>query len=72
MAANRNELDPHIEAEVRLRAEQNRFFHWRLQFPEVFDRESPGFDVVLGNPPWEVCSSSRILRSSLPPVTPDC
>lgn len=53
MAANRDELDPQIEAEVRLRAEQNRFFHWRLQFPEVFERESPGFDVVLGNPPWE-------------------
>ncbi|WLI73606.1 Eco57I restriction-modification methylase domain-containing protein [Halomonas alkalicola] len=53
MAANRDELDPQIEAEVRLRAEQNHFFHWRLQFPEVFDRESPGFDVVLGNPPWE-------------------
>lgn len=53
MAANRGELDPQIESEVRLRSEQNRFFHWQLQFPEVFDRESPGFDVVLGNPPWE-------------------
>jgi len=59
MAANRDELDPQIEAEVRLRAEQNRFFHWRLQFPEVFDRESPGFDVVLGNPPWEVSQLSE-------------
>lgn len=59
MAANRDELDPQIEAEVRLQAEQNRFFHWRLQFPEVFDRESPGFDVVLGNPPWEVSQLSE-------------
>ncbi|WP_016854811.1 Eco57I restriction-modification methylase domain-containing protein [Halomonas smyrnensis] len=59
MAANRDELDPQIEAEVRLRAEQNRFFHWRLQFPEVFERESPGFDVVLGNPPWEVSQLSE-------------
>lgn len=59
MAANRDELDPQIEAEVRLRAEQNRFFHWRLQFPEVFEREFPGFDVVLGNPPWEVSQLSE-------------
>ncbi len=59
MAANRDELDPQIEAEVRLRADQNRFFHWRLQFPEVFERESPGFDVVLGNPPWEVSQLSE-------------
>jgi len=28
-----------------------RFFHWPLMFPDVFDRG--GFDVVLGNPPWE-------------------
>ncbi|AEI64558.1 Eco57I restriction-modification methylase domain-containing protein [Corallococcus macrosporus] len=28
-----------------------RFFHWHLAFPLVFKRG--GFDVVLGNPPWE-------------------
>jgi len=27
-------------------------FHWQLEFPEVFDRENPGFDAVLGNPPF--------------------
>lgn len=32
-------------------AEQSRFFHWHLQFPQVFARG--GFNVVLGNPPWE-------------------
>jgi hypothetical protein len=32
-------------------AEQYRFFHWHLQFPQVFARG--GFEVVLGNPPWE-------------------
>lgn len=32
-------------------ASDNRFFHWPLEFPEVFERG--GFDVVLGNPPWE-------------------
>lgn len=32
-------------------ATQYRFFHWHLQFPQVFARG--GFDVVLGNPPWE-------------------
>lgn len=26
-------------------------FHWPLEFPDV--RQSGGFDVVLGNPPWE-------------------
>lgn len=32
-------------------AEQYRFFHWNLQFPQVFGKG--GFDVLLGNPPWE-------------------
>lgn len=32
-------------------AERYRFFHWHLAFPHVFERG--GFDVVLGNPPWE-------------------
>ena len=32
-------------------AEQYRFFHWHLQFSQVF--AGGGFDVVLGNPPWE-------------------
>ena len=27
--------------------------HFPIAFPEVFLRERPGFDVVVGNPPWE-------------------
>ncbi|GAB4273669.1 MAG: N-6 DNA methylase [Candidatus Promineifilaceae bacterium] len=36
-------------------AAENRFFHWPLEFPQVFapDSGAHGFDVVLGNPPWE-------------------
>jgi hypothetical protein len=42
-------------------AEQYRFFHWHLEFPEVFvGSEGPGtegwsggFSCMLGNPPWE-------------------
>jgi len=38
---------------------EKRFFHWDLEFPEVFVdlarrdwAENPGFDAVIGNPPW--------------------
>ncbi|MES2438555.1 MAG: hypothetical protein V4584_05800 [Verrucomicrobiota bacterium] len=35
----------------------HRFFHWELEFPDVFGsgtREKPGgFHAILGNPPWE-------------------
>lgn len=38
-------------------ATERRFFHWELEFPEIFyekDRrkENPGFDCVVGNPPY--------------------
>jgi hypothetical protein len=28
------------------------FLHWPTQFSRVFARERPGFDAVVGNPPW--------------------
>ena len=31
--------------------DENHFFHWPLEFPEVF--AAGGFDVVMSNPPWE-------------------
>ena len=43
-----------VEAANKL-AQEKRFFHWFLEFPEVFPQkgEKKGFDCVLGNPPWE-------------------
>jgi hypothetical protein len=38
-------------AEVKGLADQYQFFHFHLAFPEVFAQG--GFDVSLGNPPWE-------------------
>ena len=29
-----------------------RAFDWRAEFPEVFEGDSGGFDVVIGNPPY--------------------
>lgn len=36
-------------------ASRERFFHWELEFPDVFfpgNEASPGFDAVIGNPPY--------------------
>ena len=38
---------------VRELAETHQFFHWPLVFPKVFGEGEGGFDVMLGNPPWE-------------------
>ena len=47
-------------ADARRIAAEQRFFHWPLEFADVFYRPSgdvrdrPGFDAVIGNPPWEM------------------
>ena len=28
-------------------------FHWSIEFPEVFERDNPGFDAIIGNPPFQ-------------------
>jgi type I restriction-modification system DNA methylase subunit len=40
-------------------ANKKRFFHWDIEFPEVFfeghqRKENPGFDCVIGNPPYGI------------------
>ena len=37
-------------------------FYWELEFPEVFERENPGFDVIIGNPPF--AGKNSILNSN--------
>jgi hypothetical protein len=44
-------INAELVAEIERRAEALQFFHWELEFPDVFERG--GFDVVLGNPPWK-------------------
>ena len=40
-------------ASRQFRTEQGwRPFHWELEFPEVFARDNPGFDAIVGNPPF--------------------
>ncbi|MHA1684753.1 MAG: Eco57I restriction-modification methylase domain-containing protein [Promethearchaeota archaeon] len=39
--------------EINKIADQNQFFHWYIEFPEVFSEKRGGFDCMLGNPPWD-------------------
>jgi hypothetical protein len=63
---NPHSLSPHVRHEIARLATEFSFFHWHLAFPEVFrvpaEGQEPqseqmgwdgGFDVILGNPPWE-------------------
>ena len=52
-----------IETALAL-AKDKRFFHWELEFPEVFfdetkRKDNGGFDVVVGNPPYDVLAEKE-------------
>ncbi len=52
-----------IETALSL-AQSKRFFHWELEFPEVFfdetkHKENGGFDAVVGNPPYDVLAEKE-------------
>ena len=62
----RKALLPYVSTEVERLSEQYQFLHWHLAYPDVFrvpDKDerpeneqtgwNGGFDVVIGNPPWE-------------------
>ena len=47
------QLSADFKTEVIRIAEEQRFFHWCVEFPEVF-AANKGFDVMCGNPPWDL------------------
>ena len=49
---NYTPLSDDFKAEVAEVAAKQRFFHWCVEFPEVF-ANGGGFDVMCGNPPWD-------------------
>ena len=66
LGQNPDRVRPATRAEIDRLAQQYRFLHWHLAFPDVYRLPKPGeqesnphagwiggFDVVLGNPPWE-------------------
>ena len=50
-------------------AAEMRFFHWELEFPDVFREEGAGFHAMLGNPPWDIAKpKSQEFFSSIDPL----
>ena len=55
-AAGGREVAPHLIEGAKKTSESVSAFHWHIEFPRIFNVASEadrGFDVVIGNPPWE-------------------
>ena len=60
---------PETRAVAERLAATMRFFHWELEFPDVFREEGAGFDAMLGNPPWDIAKpKSQEFFSSIDPL----
>jgi hypothetical protein len=56
-------------AVVRELAGKKRFFHWELEFPDVFTEKGAGFDAIVAKPPWETLQpQSKEFFSDLDPL----
>ncbi len=56
-------------------ARERRFFHWELEFPDVFaakaadHKSAAGFSAIIGNPPWDISKpNSKEFFSSIDPL----
>ena len=64
-----------LEEAVHQTATAHRFFHWELEFPEVWYGggrrvDEPGFDAVIGNPPWVRQETLANLKKALAETYP--
>lgn len=76
-ASNPAGLTAEQRAEIEGLTAEYRFLHWHLAFPQIFDVDLVrggdtgcvgGFDLILGNPPWETMSPDR--REFMAPYIP--
>ncbi|AWC25168.1 type II restriction m6 adenine DNA methyltransferase, Alw26I/Eco31I/Esp3I family [Aminobacter sp. MSH1] len=51
LAADGNTVPQHLIDGAKKTSDAVRAFHWHIEFPRIF--EAGGFDVVIGNPPWD-------------------
>ncbi|OPZ44049.1 MAG: hypothetical protein BWY93_00788 [Euryarchaeota archaeon ADurb.BinA087] len=60
-------------------AKEKSFFHWELEYPEIFFdagklRDNPGWDAIIGNPPyanaWAMTDLDNLTRASIASLSP--
>ncbi|MEI6448109.1 MAG: hypothetical protein WCO96_09575, partial [Actinomycetes bacterium] len=69
------ETSVEVAATVDRIASERKFFHWELEFPDVFATPATrgggfaGFSAIIGNPPWDISKpNSKEFFSSIDPL----
>ena len=60
MPMNFHNISKKAKERVKRIAREIKFFHWELEFPEVFASRESGFTAILGNPPWDIAKPNSI------------
>jgi hypothetical protein len=48
-----DDIGDEVRSQIRALAGEYGLFQWEVEFPQVFSRDDGGFDLVIGNPPWD-------------------
>ena len=60
MPMNFHNISKKAKERVKRIARDIRFFHWELEFPDVFSSKHNGFTAILGNPPWDIAKPNSL------------
>lgn len=69
MPMNFHNISNKVKERVKRITREIKFFHWELEFPDVFAGKNGGFTAILGNPPWDMINmNSKEFFSSFNPI----
>lgn len=60
MPMNFHNISDKAKERVKRIAREIKFFHWELEFPDVFANKNSGFTAILGNPPWDIAKPNSV------------
>lgn len=60
MPMNFHNISDKSKDRIKRIAREIKFFHWELEFPDVFTGKDSGFTSILGNPPWDIAKPNSV------------